>query len=343
MIALSLALLLTAGVVVSAVTAPVIPAGNYEWRIMDAVENRLIELTNNYRAQNGVGPLAKSNVLRYTALYKSLYMAHYDDYDYDFYRGPLAGNAWNAPFSGFVNAESVLIEFPDNASQTESFAQMLFEDWLDSAPENMLRADYAYIGVGVIVFDSIVADGEAMENVCYATQHFSADLSGYSADSLPPQLSNKSAASGSQPGRPSAPDGGPRPPVSANPPPAVSAPAGETPSAPPTSTETPTPTPKRTPPPRPTITPTPEFTQTPTPTATNLPALALPTYWQPTVPPTTPPPTPIVTTIITIQPGPSAGTIVLFGLLGSVVLAGGAMGVYMLIKRRKNKVLMGEH
>lgn len=322
LLVLVLALLLPAAPVF-AVVAPAIPAGSYDWRILDAVENKVIELTNNFRTQNGLQTLQKAPGLRYTALYKSLYMAHYDDFDYNFYQGPLAGNNWNAPYVGFVVGENICFqvdEFPWDSGQIDTIAQMLFDYWREDGAENILRDDFTHVGVGVITINSIMAYGEQMKNVCYAVQHFSNNLTTYNPNNLPERLSAKAAVAGTQPGRPAT--------------------AGDaTPTPTETPEESPTPTFKRTPPPRPSpLTPTPTPDTTATPDMLVLPPVEFQSFAIGTdgAPPTVTPGEPIW---IPRRSGPDAGTLMLFGLLGSALLAAIVMGIYLLVKRRKQKIL----
>lgn len=238
---------------------------------IDSEEQQFLGLINDYRQDNGLGPLALSETLNRAAAWKSRHMADNNYFAHDDL--PIA-RTWDDRIRACGYDFNTWIG--ENIAAGNSSAAATFEQWRNSAGhnQNMLNSNYNAIGIGR-------AFGP---NTPYGW-YWTTDFGGF-ADSAPPPLSTNTPIA-----------------MPTNPP-------TETPLPPPTSTPTLAPI-DAAPPPTPTASPQPPpspatSSPSPTPTATSSPPPPTPTASpQPPAPTATssPPPTATATSPLP-PPGP---------------------------------------
>jgi len=128
----------------------VLGSGPYEAWASEPEEQRLLELINEYRQANGVGPLTPSGALSTSAEHHSQDMSSHDFFSH---------NTKESSYypSGFDFADRAVQEgYPANASTGENIArgqptaEEVFEDWRLSPDHNatMLNEGYTAAGIG---------------------------------------------------------------------------------------------------------------------------------------------------------------------------------------------------
>ena len=149
---------------------------NYEAYVETETENKIIELVNEFRTENGLNELQKSDYLTNTAEYKSVAMIQYD---YIAHNNPWMTN--KEYYENLIFAFGKEVKASENIASTEAGAilgiadinaERIFNIWKNSEPhkKNMLGKDWNYVGVGVAM-----AKKEGIYEF-KATQHFSADV-----------------------------------------------------------------------------------------------------------------------------------------------------------------------
>jgi len=160
---------------VASVTKVQLP-NNYNYSYAAQIEQRVVALVNQLRAQNGLNQLSVSSELTNTARYKSnsllqlQYFAHSNPQYGD--NGPmyLMRNVFG--IKGSMYYENIMYAM-HLQGDVEAVAQYIYTAWYNSAGhrDNMLRTGINYIGVGIVVnqLDSTEAGNYANY---FATQHF---------------------------------------------------------------------------------------------------------------------------------------------------------------------------
>lgn len=153
---------------------------NFEAYAETKIEDEVIDLVNNFRIENGLNTLQKSDYLTQTAEFKSNAMIQYDYFGHS---NPWMDDSENCASLIFAfgkdeynlrgTGENILtykgVNIDDIINTT---AQEIFNDW-ESSPKhraNMLDEDWNYIGVGVVV--GYLPNSDCPFQI-KATQHFS--------------------------------------------------------------------------------------------------------------------------------------------------------------------------
>lgn len=119
--------------------SPTTPSGG----CLDGEEAYFLQLINNFRAQNGLGPVTLSATLTAAADYHSTDMANRNYFSHDLPGiGSWVDNIRNAGYSGGTIAE--------NIAAGNGSAQATFEQWANSAGHraNVLNPSLTAIGIG---------------------------------------------------------------------------------------------------------------------------------------------------------------------------------------------------
>jgi uncharacterized protein YkwD len=125
-----------------ATTTPTIPAGS-NGGCPTGEELVMLRLINDFRAQNGVGPVTLSSSLTAAADYHSRDMANRNYFSHDL---PGFGTwSYNITYHGYLPATRA-----ENIAAGYSSAQQTFNQWVNSPPHrsNMLNPNLTAIGIG---------------------------------------------------------------------------------------------------------------------------------------------------------------------------------------------------
>ncbi|MFB3162002.1 SafA/ExsA family spore coat assembly protein [Neobacillus sp. 179-J 1A1 HS] len=108
-----------------------------------SIESQVVQLTNQERAKNGLGPLTQDWELSRVARYKSVDMR---DYNYFSHTSPTYGS----PFTMMKNFGLSYRAAAENIAAGQSTAQEVVNSWMNSSGHraNILSTKYKYIGVG---------------------------------------------------------------------------------------------------------------------------------------------------------------------------------------------------
>jgi uncharacterized protein YkwD len=229
---------------------------------IDSEEQAFLTLINDYRADNGLGPLALSPTLNKAAAWKSQHMV---DANYFAHDDLPIGRSWDDRIVDCGYGFATWIG--ENIAAGNADAQATFEQWRNSSGhnQNMLNSNYNAIGIG-----RAYGSGSAYGS------YWTTDFGGF-VDGAPPPPPPGNTPTHTPANTPLPPTNTPPPtstPTDTSPPPT------DTPSPPPTDTPTSTPAVPPPEPPAPTQTP---VAPPPTPTA------------QPPAPTSTSPPAPTAT------------------------------------------------
>lgn len=119
--------------------SPTTPSGG----CLDGEEAYMLQLINNFRAQNGLGPVTLSSTLTAAADYHSADMANRNYFSHDLPGiGSWSQNISNHGYSGGTRAE--------NIAAGNAGAQATFDQWVNSPGHraNMLNPALSAIGIG---------------------------------------------------------------------------------------------------------------------------------------------------------------------------------------------------
>lgn len=148
---------------------------NYEAYCLNDVEDKIIDLVNNLRIENGIKPLQKVDILNTTARYKSNSMVQLDYFGHLY---PYEEHCFNFVDIGYRYGIGETKEGGENISShtfspyekfnAEDLAKRFFTNWINSQGhrDNILNPKYNSIGVGII------AKIDKNKITVLATQHF---------------------------------------------------------------------------------------------------------------------------------------------------------------------------
>ena len=144
---------------------------NYSYTYNQGIENEILKLVNNLRAENGLGALKSNDSLKESARYKSNSMLQlgYFSHNNPNYDNKNSGYLLLNVFK--INSSKVgeNIAMYSDRREERKVAESLFNLWLNSSSHKaaMLSTSYTKIGIGVVI--STDSDGRYK---MYGTQHF---------------------------------------------------------------------------------------------------------------------------------------------------------------------------